>query len=587
MNESNTKIVKKVLPYLWPKDNSSGRMRVIISLISMVFAKIISISIPFLYKHAVDSLAGEANIFILGAIGLTIAYGVAKVLSVIFEEIRNLVFASVGQAAIRSLAHKTITHIHKLSMRYHISRKTGALSRVIERGVKGIDFLLRHFLFNVVPLIIELSITSFILVYVFGFWYFVIVIGTIIFYIFLTSYITEWRVRIRREMNERDKDANQKAIDSLLNFETVKYFSSEDIEAKRYDDSMAEYEKASIMTIKSLSVLNILQSITINAALVAVMVMVALEVMAGDLSIGDFVMINAYMLQLMLPLHFLGFVYREIRQALIDMQEMFELLDQPAEVTDKRGAKDLEISKGKIEFKNVNFGYEKERQIIKNFSMTIKPGEKVAIVGSTGSGKSTIGRLLFRFYDVWDGAIYIDNQEVKDLAQRSLQKMIGVIPQDTVLFNDSIYYNIGYGNPNATSDDIIEAAKAAKIHDFIASLPNGYQTLVGERGLKLSGGEKQRIGIARTILKDPPILLLDEATSALDTKTEKDIQDSLNKLTKDHTVLVIAHRLSTIVDAAKIIVLEKGEILEQGSHKDLLKKKGKYYEMWHQQLKEE
>lgn len=587
MSESNLKIIRKVLPFLWPKDRPDNKVRIIVSIVALIIAKIVSISIPLLYKFAVDSLADSSNIYLLGTVGLTIAYGAAKILSVIFEETRNLVFASVGQGAIRHLALETITHIHNLSMRYHISRKTGSLSRVIERGVKGIDFLLRHFLFSVVPLTIELFIVSFILMYVFGFWHFAIIIGTIIFYIFLTSYITEWRVKIRHEMNERDKDANQKAIDSLLNFETVKYFSAEDIEAKRYDESMEEYEKASIMTLKSLSLLNILQALTINASLVAVMVMVARQVMAGELSIGDFVMINAYMIQLMLPLHFLGFVYREIRQAMIDMTEMFELLDQPEEVKDKKNAKDLVISKGKIEFKNVDFGYEKERQIIHNFSACINPGEKIAIVGSTGSGKSTLGRLLFRFYDIWGGAIFIDGQEIRDVQQRSLQKMIGVIPQDTVLFNDSIYYNIAYGNPNATNEDIIEAAKAAKIHDFVTSLPNGYQTTVGERGLKLSGGEKQRVGIARTILKNPPILILDEATSALDTKTERQIQESLNNLTKDHSVLVIAHRLSTIIDADKILVLDKGEIIEEGSHKELLKAKGKYKEMWEQQLSED
>lgn len=587
MSESNVKLIQKVLPYCWPKDNPANKARVVVSLIALICAKMISISIPFLYKFAVDSLAAEKNIYMVGAIGITIAYGIARLMNVIFEEIRNIFFSYVGQGAIRHVAMETITHIHKLSMRYHISRKTGALSRVIERGVKGIDFLMRHFLFNVVPLIIELIIASFIIVHMFGFWHFVIIMGTIIFYIFLTSFITEWRVRIRHEMNERDKDANQKAIDSLLNFETVKYFSAEDIEAKRYDESMAEFEKASIMTIKSLSLLNILQSLIINSALVAVMVMVANQVIQDELSIGDFVMINAYMIQLMLPLHFLGFVYREIRQAMIDMNEMFELLDQPAEVKDKKLAKDLEVKEGKIIFDKINFGYEPTRQIIKNFSVTIYPGQKVAIVGSTGSGKSTIGRLLFRFYDVWDGFIYIDDQEIRDVKQRSLQKMIGVIPQDTVLFNDSILYNIAYGNPDATQEDIIEAAKSARIHEFITSLPNGYQTLVGERGLKLSGGEKQRVGIARTILKNPPILLLDEATSALDTKTERAIQESLKKVTKGHTVLVIAHRLSTIVDSDKILVLEDGKIIEEGNHKDLLKLKGKYKEMWDQQRKEE
>lgn len=590
MSENNLKIVRKVVPYLWHPKKSDHKVRVIVSVVALLLAKIISISIPFFYKFAVDGLANDMNshsqLLSLGAISMTIIYGVTRFLAIIFEEIRNIVFSYVGQRAIRDLALETITHIHKLSMRFHISRKTGALSRVIERGVKSIDFLLRHILFNVIPLIIELLITSVILAYMFGIWHFVIIMGTISFYIFLTSFITEWRVRIRKEMNEKDKDANQKAVDSLLNYETVKYFSSEDIEVTRYDASMSDFERASILTIKSLSLLNILQALTINLALVAVMVLVGTQVMNGILTIGDFVLINSYMIQLMLPLHFLGFVYREIRQAMIDMSEMFELLEQKEEVTDKRDAQKIEISKGDISFRNVSFGYEKERQIIKNISFDIKSGQKVAIVGTSGSGKSTIGRLLFRFYDIWDGSIKIDQQDLRNVTQRSLQKVIGVIPQDTVLFNDSIYYNIAYGNQYASHDEIITAAKAAKIHDFIISLPEGYNTIVGERGLKLSGGEKQRVGIARTILKNPPILLLDEATSALDTKTEKDIQQSLKEVTKGHTVLVIAHRLSTISDADEILVLEDGQIIEQGNHRHLIKLKGKYKEMCDRQLSE-
>jgi len=590
MNENNHQIIQKVLPYLWPKGNREIKTRVCLSIFALILSKLIAVCIPFFFKLAVDSLADASNsklyLYSLGVIGLTIAYGFARFMSVVFQEVRDLVFVYVGQGAVRKLALETIRHIHNLSMRYHISRKTGALSRIIERGVKGVDYLLRHFLFNIVPLMIELAIVSVILVKLFGFWHFVIVTGAIIFYIILTSYITEWRVKLRHRMNEKDKDANQKAIDALLNFETVKYFSAEGIEAKRYDESMAEFEKASIMTLKSLSLLNILQSLTINLALTIVMIMVACQIMDEGHTVGDFVMINAYMIQIMLPLHFLGFVYREIRQAMIDMAEMFDLLEQPAEVQDKKGAKELKVSKGKISFKNIGFGYDKERPIIKDFSVDIMPGEKVAIVGSTGSGKSTIGRLLFRFYDVWNGAILIDDQDIRDVKQRSLQKVIGVIPQDTVLFNDTIYYNISYGNPKAKAEDVIKAAKAAKIHDFITSLPNGYETAVGERGLKLSGGEKQRVGIARTILKDPPILLLDEATSALDTKTEKEIQNSLNIIASSRSVLVIAHRLSTISDSDKILVLDKGKIVESGRHKELLKLGGKYKEMWQRQLDE-
>lgn len=584
MSQQSSRIINKALPYFWPKDRPNVKVRIVISVILLILAKLVSISIPFFYKLAVDSLDQSKmdfiELFSLGAVGFTICYGSMRLMSVFFQELRDVVFAYVGQGAIRLLALETIRHIHNLSMRYHISRKTGALSRVIERGVKGIDFLLRHLLFNVVPLFIELLLVSIILIYVFGFLHFVIIVGTIIFYIILTSLITEWRVRIRREMNERDQDANQKAIDSMLNFETVKYFNAEEVEAKRYDQSMAEFEKASIMTLKSLALLNILQSLTINLGMVSVMILVARQVQLGELSIGDFVMINTYIIQIMMPLHFLGFVYREVRQAMIDMSEMFILLEQPKEIKDKKEAKDIDFKKGKIEFKNIDFGYDRERQILDGVSFSVLPGKKIAIVGTTGSGKSTIGRLLFRFYDVWKGKILIDGQDIRDVKQRSVQKLIGVIPQDTVLFNDSIYYNISYGNPKAVHEDIIKAAKIAKIHDFIISLPEGYNTIVGERGLKLSGGEKQRVGIARTILKDPPILLLDEATSALDTKTERSIQSSLDGVLKGRSVIMIAHRLSTIIDADEIIVLESGKIVEKGSHEKLLKLKGRYKKMW-------
>ncbi|HHI70266.1 MAG TPA: ABC transporter ATP-binding protein/permease, partial [Rhodobacteraceae bacterium] len=492
-----------------------------------------------------------------------------------------------GQRALRALALETFQHMHRLSMRYHITRKTGGLSRIIERGVKGVEFLLRFLLFSMGPLVLELLMIAVVLYFVFDIWYLAVVVATIWAYVWFTFKVTEWRVKIRKQMNDQDTDANQKAIDSLLNFETVKYFGAEAREAERYDSSMAGYEKAALKTSYSLAFLNFGQSVFITGGLVAVMVMAAMGVQRGDLTVGDFVMVNAYMIQITMPLNFLGTVYREIRQALVDMGEMFTLLEQPAEVKDKPGAKPLVVTEGKVELDDVYFGYEPERPILKGVSLTVHGGETVAIVGPSGSGKSTIGRLLFRFYDVNKGALRIDDQDVRDVTQDSLHAQIGVVPQDTVLFNDTILYNIAYGRPEASRAEIEAAAKAAKIHDFILSLPDGYDTTVGERGLKLSGGEKQRVGIARTLLKNPPILLLDEATSALDTQTERDIQDSLREMGQGRTVITIAHRLSTIVDADMIVVLENGVIVEQGSHDELLLHHGRYYKMWNRQQADE
>tara|TARA_B110000090_G_scaffold44937_1_gene50623 strand:- start:185 stop:1957 length:1773 start_codon:yes stop_codon:yes gene_type:complete len=581
------RVVLRVLPYLWPKNKPWVKKRVTISLILLFLAKIISVLTPFLYKGAVDLLSGDVQssgwMLGAGAVSLTVAYGIAKFMHVGFQQLRDVVFARVGQRALRQLAIVTFTHIHKLSMRYHTSRKTGGLSRIIERGVKGVDFLLRFLLFSIGPLFLELLMTSIILFFVFDVRFLLVVLITIFLYIIFTFSVTEWRVKIRKIMNEQDTDANQKAIDSLLNYETVKYFSAENREISRYGSAMTKYEAASIKTLYSLSFLNFGQSFFISSGLVVVMIMAAIGVHDGTMTVGDFVMVNAYMIQITMPLNFLGTIYREIRQAIVDMSEMFDLLEQPAEVEDKNGANELLVSNGVIEFKKVSFGYDRERNILKNISFTVKKGQTLAVVGSTGSGKSTIGRLLFRFYDVDKGSIFIDGQDISQVTQESLRRNIGMVPQDIVLFNDTIFYNIAYGKLNASKAEVESVAKAAKIHDFIMELPLGYDTSVGERGLKLSGGEKQRIAIARTLLKAPDLLVLDEATSSLDTRTEKDIKESLLSLGRGRTTIIIAHRLSTISNSDQIIVVEKGEVIESGTHKSLIKLDGVYASMWFKQ----
>ena len=589
---SGWQTIARVLPYLWPEGQGWVKRRVVGALLLLVMAKLISVTTPYLYKLAVDMLSGEAAqdpvwMMTLGAVGLTVAYGLARLGAVAFGEARDAVFARVGQRAIRQLALETFRHIHALSLRYHITRKTGGLSRIIERGVKGVDFLLRFMLFSVGPLILELTMVSALFAVLFGWQYMAVVVVTIAIYVAFTFKVTELRVRIRREMNDQDTDANQKAVDSLLNFETVKYFNAEAREAARYDVAMQRYEVAAVKTGQSLSFLNAGQSFIITTGLVIVMIMAAKGVQAGVLTVGDFVMVNAYMIQITMPLNFLGTVYREIRQALVDMGQMFGLLGQPAEVVDKPGAAPIAVRGGEIVFDNVSFAYDPARAILKGISLTVRPGQKVALVGPSGSGKSTIGRLLFRFYDVTGGAIRIDGQDIRDVQQTSLHGVIGVVPQDTVLFNDTVYYNIAYGRDGATEAEVHAAARAARIHDFIMSLPDGYDTTVGERGLKLSGGEKQRVGIARTLLKNPPILILDEATSALDTQTEQSIQESLTEMGQGRSVITIAHRLSTIADADCILVLEDGRVTEQGSHDELLALEGKYAAMWARQSAEE
>ncbi len=583
--------MRRVAPYLWPAGEGWVKRRVVAALSFLLFAKLVSITMPYLYKRAVDALVGTApdaaGLLGVGAVGITVAYGLARFGSVALGEMRDWIFVRVGQRALRKLALETFTHIHRLSMRYHITRKTGGLSRVIERGVKGVDFLLRFMLLSIGPLILELTLVSIIFAFYFGLTYAAVVVVTIAIYVTYTFKVTEWRVQIRRQMNDQDTDANQKAIDSLLNFETVKYFNAEAREAARYDSAMSAYEGFAVRTGQSLSVLNMGQSFIITTGLIIVMVMSAFGVQAGQFTVGDFVMVNAYMIQITMPLNFLGTVYREIRQALVDMAAMFHLLGQPEEVKDKAGAKALVVSGGAVEFKDVTFSYDPSRPILKGISFRVEPGQRIALVGPSGSGKSTIGRLLFRFYDITGGSITIDGQDLRDVTQTSLHGQIGVVPQDTVLFNDTVRYNIAYGRDGASEGEIVAAAKAAKIHDFIMSLPEGYETTVGERGLKLSGGEKQRVGIARTLLKNPPILVLDEATSALDTQTEQDIQQSLQEMGQGRSVITIAHRLSTIADADVILVLEAGLVTERGTHEDLLARDGKYAAMWARQSAEE
>jgi ATP-binding cassette, subfamily B, heavy metal transporter len=589
---SGWRTVRRVTPYLWPPGEPGVKLRVVLAMAALLAGKLATVVTPVFFKAAVDALAPEGPgphagfLLLAGPVALTLFYGLMRIAGVGFAQLRDGVFTAVGQRALRQLALETFRHVHALSLRFHIGRKTGGLSRIIERGVKGVDFLLRFLLFSIGPLALELVLVCGILYFAFGVWYMAVVAGTIAVYVGFTFRMTEHRVGIRKRMNEQDTEANQRAVDSLLNFETVKYFTAEEREAMRYDASMAGYERAGVETGVTLSWLNFGQTLIISAGLVAVMGMAARGVEAGALTVGDFVMVNAYMIQITLPLGFLGSVYRETRQSLVDMAAMFDLLEQPAEITDRPGAAPLEVTEGRIEFRDVSFAYEPERPMLRGLNLVVEPGQTVAVVGPSGAGKSTIGRLLFRFYDVTGGQVLIDGQDVRDVTQASLRAAIGIVPQDTVLFNDTIAYNIGYGRPGAGLAEIEAAARAARIGDFIGLLPRGYETMVGERGLKLSGGEKQRVGIARTLLKDPPILLLDEATSALDSETEAGIQESLRAMGVGRSVIVIAHRLSTVVDADRILVLDHGRVVEEGTHQALLALGGRYARMWMRQLAE-
>ncbi len=573
-------------PYIWPSDRPDLKKRVLLAVFALVIAKFVTVLSPYFFAWATDALTGEvADLppFLVAPIMLVLAYNAARVLAVAFNQLRDALFARVGQHAVRQLAILTFQHLHQLSLRFHLARRTGGLSRVIERGVKGIESIVRFTILNGFPTVLEFAIMAAVIWYQFGFFYVVVVAVMIAAYVWFTVKCSNWRIEIRREMNDSDTDANSKAIDSLLNFETVKYFGNEKMEAERFDVSMAKYEKAATKTWTSLAWLNLGQSVILGIGMAVCMALSARAVLAGEQNIGDFVLINALLMQISIPLNFIGFLYREIRQGLADIESMFDLLLVPAEIKDKPDAGPLQAVEGNIAFRNVRFHYDEDRPILKGVDFEVPAGKTVAIVGPSGAGKSTISRLLFRFYDVTDGAVDIDGQDVRDVTQESVRHAIGMVPQDTVLFNDTIAYNIRYGRPDATDEEVREAARMAQIHDFIEKLPQGYQSEVGERGLKLSGGEKQRVAIARTILKSPPILILDEATSALDTHTEREIQSALDEVSQNRTTLVIAHRLSTVVNADQIIVLEAGEIAERGTHLELLDKDGLYASMWARQ----
>ncbi|WP_421852126.1 ABCB family ABC transporter ATP-binding protein/permease [Oricola sp.] len=587
---STLRTIRNLWPYMWPSDRPDLKLRVVYATVFLIASKLVLMLVPYSFKWATDALNGELTaadwipVFFLGPVMLVVAYNFFRIVQWGFNQLRDALFASVGQYAVRQLAYRTFVHMHGLSLRFHLERRTGGLSRIIERGTKGIETIVRFTILNTAPTLIEFALTALIFGFAYG-WEYVAVTAVMIYaYAWFTIRASDWRIQIRRDMNNSDTDANTKAIDSLLNFETVKYFGNEEMEARRFDQSMAGYENAATRVWTSLGWLNFGQGLIFGAGLLIMMWMSARAVQAGEQTIGDFVFINAMLMQLWLPLNFIGFIYREIRQGLTDIEQMFDLLDVDAEIRDKPGAAELTVAKGEVEFDNVEFAYDPERPILKGISFKVPAGKSVAIVGPSGAGKSTISRLLYRFYDVQDGSVTIDGQDVRDVTQKSLRAAIGMVPQDTVLFNDTIRYNIRYGRPDATDEEVVKAAEMAQIGDFIQSLPDKFDSMVGERGLKLSGGEKQRVAIARTILKAPPIQVLDEATSALDTATEQEIQQALDLVSRGRTTLVIAHRLSTVVGCDEIIVLRDGLIAERGKHGELMEIEGGLYRnMWERQ----
>jgi ATP-binding cassette, subfamily B, heavy metal transporter len=592
--EDNWGILARLLPYLWPKGRGDLKARIIGALAFLIFGKLVLVAVPVIFGKAVDQLTnievvrsgGDAAALVALSIPiwLILGFGIARFASQAFQQIRDALFTKAGFHAQRDVSVETFSHLHRLSLRFHLERRTGGLARVIDRGTKAIEFLLRFAMFNIVPTFFEIILASAILWWMLGYEFALVVLGTVALYVGVTFSVTEWRLTFRRKMNARDTEANTKAVDSILNYETVKYFNNEKMERQRFEQAARGYETAAVKSYISLTLLNAGQGLVISIGFVVLLIMAAKGIRAGEMSVGHFTMVQMYLLQLAVPLNMLGFVYREIKQSLVDMDRMFKMLDFDQEVVDVPGAGTLSVAAAKVAFENVEFHYDANRPILKGISFEVPGGKTTAIVGPTGAGKSTISRALFRFYNVSGGRIVVDEQDIAQVTQDSLRAAIGVVPQDTVLFNDTIWYNISYGRPDASFDEIVGAAKLAQIHDFISSLPAGYDTLVGERGLKLSGGEKQRVAIARTILKNPPILLLDEATSALDTHTEKEIQESLNEISKNRTTLIIAHRLSTVVHADEILVLDNGYITERGRHAELLAKGGAYAKMWNRQL---
>ena len=582
--------LRRLKPYLWPKGNLSFRVRSILALFLTIASQFIIVGAPFMLGRAIDAtdLAQASSQTQLGVIiiGFTLGYGGLRLLSVLFSEGREYIFAPVAQSAQRAVATETFAHMHRLSLRYHLEKRTGRLTRIIERGVKSIEFLFRFLLFNIGPTFLQLIIVAVAFTLAFDWRFAAIAVVIVVTYVGFTVITTEWRLKFRREMNRQDNEAAGKAVDSLLNYETVKYFSAEDFETKRYDGAMAGYMRAAIRSRTSLSTVNIGQSLLMSLGLIGVILLSANAVLSDDMKLGDITAVTLVMSQLYRPLNILGFAYREIKQALTDLENMFSLMDRKPEIEDKPDAKPIASGAGRVEFSNVDFHYEADRPILKDVSFTIEPGQTVAIVGPTGAGKSTLSRILFRFYDISSGQVLVDGEDIQAVTQDSLRRILGIVPQDTVLFNDTLGYNIGYADPTASQAEIEAVARDAQIHDFIMSLPKAYDTIVGERGLKLSGGEKQRVAIARALLKNPTILILDEATSALDSTTEGEIQQALDRIASERTTLVIAHRLSTIVNADQILVMEDGRIKERGRHEDLLKTKTLYAQLWAQQKKE-